>query len=264
MRLAVSILCLIVLLVSACGSTGGQGTNQSTSSVIRVTTVTNAEETTTTTARATATTGAVTTSSIAESTTTTTLDIEHWIAQDGPVTMALVEEYYGLLNTGDVEAALDMIAGFLGENFRENLTMAVDGANARFATDCSISETEPVVRCRETISDDLYGPAGIALTGGMRYTVAVGESDQLTLRFDGPPACTSESYTNANYLLDLYDWVVGAHSILRLNFTGDLSMGELGIPCTAYPFPTAELAIEVCEVVPEFLAQSDKYPITTP
>lgn len=264
MRSAVSVLCLIVLIVSACDSTGVQGTNESTSSVIQTTTVTNAEDTTTTTATSTTTTGAVTTSSIAEPTTTTTLDIEHWITQDGPVTMALVEEYYGLLNTGDVEAALDMITGFLGENFRESLTMAVDGANARFATDCSISETEPVVSCWETILDDLYGPAGIALAGGMRYTVAGNESDRLTLRFDGPPACTSESYTNANYLLDLYDWIGTAHSILRTNFTGDLSAGELGIPCTAYPFGTAELAIEVCDVVPEFVAQSDKYPITTP
>jgi hypothetical protein len=177
--------------------------------------------------------------------------------------MALVEEYYALLNSGDVVAAFDMLAGYGSANHLTSLRVAVDGMNAQFTVDCSASESAPLITCSETISDDFYGPAGIALKGSIGYELAGTEANQLRIRSSGPTACTSESNPGVTYLLDLYEWIVVARPDLESKFSGNLDMGSLGIPCTAYPFLNAELASEVCEVIPEFVAQSDNYPIPT-
>jgi len=262
MRPVLCTLGVVALTLAACGSANDPGAAQSTSSVAR-TTVTSVAETTSSSVATTTTEVAVTTTPTVETTTTVGWDKERWITQEGPAAMAVVEEYYRLLNSGDVVAAFDMLVGSGSGNHRTSLRMAVDGTNAQITVDCSASEVQPVITCSETISDDFYGPAGIVLKGRIAYAFAGSEATKLTLRSTGTTACTSESYRGTTYLLALYEWIVVAHPDLESTFTGSLDMGKLGIPCTAYPFVNPELASDVCKVVPEFVAQSDVYPIPT-
>jgi hypothetical protein len=261
-RLVLSVMCVITLFLGACSSSSEETVGQSTSSMGAVTTVTGDHAEASTTAATTTTTGVVTTTSTADTTTTTVdWDRNQWLAEKGPAAMTLVEEYYSMLNSGDAVAALDLVKMEAGSVHHRSLLVGMDGANAQFSIGCSISETQPLVVCRETITDDLYGPAGIVLTGSTAYAATRSDASRLALRLSGLTACTSESYEGTTYLLDLYEWIVVAHPELESKFTGELSMGKLGIPCTAYPFRAGDDAAEVCDVVSEFIAQSDKYPV---
>jgi hypothetical protein len=274
-RLAVLLLWVIVLILGACSSSSEDVIEESTPSASAAATGADGDETAATTghtvdttsttegATTTAATGdTVDTTSTTEGATTTAAArvSEQWIAEEGPAVLLLVEDFYAALNSGDSAAALDMIKG--NEILLESLGVAVDGTNAVFSADCSISEDRPIVNCTEKVTDDLYGPAGITLRGGTSFArLHYGTGTLLNIEQSVASACISESYSGTNYLVDLYEWITVAHPELAPKFTGDLSQGTLGIPCTAYPFRDGDNASEVCNVVPDFVAQSNQYPI---
>jgi len=213
-------------------------------------------------------TGPVTTT-IAPVTATTTAIVdsgqEEWMAEQGPAALALVEDYYATLNAGDVGAALSMVSGSMPGNLSSTLQIGVEGLGTKFVVDCSISESRHHIVCSEVVTDNLYGPAGITLNSHVGYTTTSNGTIQLIVDGYGNPACSGDPTGSAGtYLLDLYAWIVETHPELERNFTGTLSMGTLGIPCTPYPFSRAENASEISDVVPEFVAQSDRYPVEPP
>jgi hypothetical protein len=223
---------------------------------------------TTTTAPVTTTTAPVTTTTAPVTTTITSTVVpgqQSWMIEQGPTVLALVEDYYATLNAGDVAAALAMVSGSIPENLSSTLQIGVEGLDTRFVVDCSISETRRHIVCSEVVTDSLYGPAGIMLKSHIGYTINQDRIGLVSGEGYGIQSCAGDpTGPAATYLIDLYDWVVETQPELARKFTGELSMGTLGIPCTPYPFSGAENASEVSDVVPEFVAQSDKYPISTP
>jgi hypothetical protein len=200
----------------------------------------------------------------AEVTTTTTVvwDQDQWIVEDGPAALALIEDYYAALNAGDVATGRDLVerSTSFAQPF-EVLPLAVDGVGARFVFDCSVSESQPRVMCHETVTDSLCGPAGIALEGSVSYRVT---DEGLLATEESPghlPVCVGDPPGDAaRFLLGFYEWVVDTHQDLKWVWTGDLSTGVLGISCTPYPLVNAQAATNACDIVPEFIAQSDIYP----
>lgn len=260
MRLAVLLLWAIVLFLGACSSSSEDVVEESTRSASATATEADADETVATTGNT------IDKTSTTEGATTTAAALvsEQWLTEEGPAVLVLVEDFYAALNSGDSAAALDMIKG--NEILLKSLEVAVDGTNAAFSADCSISdERANLVNCTENVIDDLYGPAEITLSGRTSFArLPYGTGSPLRTENSAASACISEGYVTANYLVDLYKWITVAHRELARNFTGDLGQGPLGIPCTAYPFRNGDNASEVCEVVPEFVAQSDQYPILDP
>lgn len=197
--------------------------------------------------------------------TTAIVDVGHeeWMAEQGPAALALIEDYYATLNSGDVAAALAMVSGFMPSNLPLTLHVGVEGLGASFIVDCSISDTRRHIVCNETVTDNLYGPAGITLRAHVGYAIAENTITRLAGEGHDLGACSGDPTGHtATYLLNLYDWIVETHPELESQFTGTLSMGTLGIPCTPYPFSRAESASEISKVVSEFVARSDKYPIS--
>lgn len=210
----------------------------------------------------------VTTTTAPVTTTTTAIaDVgqEEWMVEQGPAALALVEDYYATLNTGNVAAALAIVSGSMPSNLPWTLKTGVEGLGTQFAANCSISETRHHIVCNETVTDNLYGPAGITIRAHVGYATGQNTITRLVGEGYGIPACSGDpTGRTATYLVDLYDWIAETHPELEWMFTGTLSMGTLGIPCTPYPFLSAENASEISDVVPEFVAQSDRYPISTP
>jgi hypothetical protein len=175
--------------------------------------------------------------------------------------MALVEEYYSALNSGDWYAAFEFVNG---ETLGQRLPMAVEGLHSQFAYDCELGETAGFIICTEDVTDDLYGPAGITNHASVRY--AYHEGRLIVDRDDWqhqPFVCSADLRGDSlSFLMEFRVWAADAHPELeRYWLWGDPIDSVLAVPCTVYPFRSPEAAVEICKSVPEFVAQSDHWPI---
>ena len=190
---------------------------------------------------------------------------EIWAIEVGPSALAAVEVFYEALNSGDLEAAKALIAGQpVGPNLDERLPIAVHGLGSQFDHDCVVQNQ--TVKCVETVTDDLYGPAGITNSGTVYYQFRneklfiTDQSGQGFFVCSGDP--TGDSL---EYLLDLRVWAAQNHPELERYWKwGEPIDSALAIPCTPYPFPTPEAAQEISKAVSEFVAQSSRWPTERP
>ncbi|MDJ0498155.1 MAG: hypothetical protein QNJ89_10015 [Acidimicrobiia bacterium] len=84
---------------------------------------------------------------------------------------ALLEQYYEAYNAGDAETALGLRSDFIPVVPAPNLRFWVETLNEQVSADCVPHPEMPaVVRCVETYTDSLHGPAGA--TGGAIYQYA--------------------------------------------------------------------------------------------
>jgi hypothetical protein len=62
--------------------------------------------------------------------------------------------------------------------------------------------------------------------------------------------------------MEIRIWSAKTHPELEVYWLwGEPIDSTLAIPCTVYPFVNKDNAIKVCEIVPEFVAQADDWPL---
>jgi hypothetical protein len=169
----------------------------------------------------------------------------------------LVEGFYAALNTGNEAAARALVTD--GSEFYERLPIALEGVAAQFEYDCALLYP-PVVECVETVTDDLYGPAGLTHQATVHYRV-----DGETLspsREQQPFICSADPPgESARYLVEFRTWAASAYPELETYWVwGEPIDSATAIPCRPYPFATPEGAAAICQIVPEFINQSDRWP----
>lgn len=219
------------------------------------------QATTTTTAEAPTTTQEPTTSVPSQGTSTTVHQTAAWDEGEAEAALGTVESFYEALNSGDVEHALEFLVDRThSADLKGRLRIAVEGLNAQFSYDCTPGSTGGLISCEEYVTDDLYGPAGI--TNGATVSYRYGEGKLIVSGWHRPFVCEAEPRGDAGtFLMEFRVWAAQAHPELeRYWHWGEPIDSRLAIPCTVYPFTHSENAIKVCEIVPEFVAQSDNWP----
>lgn len=226
---------------------------------------------TTTTAAPSSTAISTTTTTVAPTTTvgptTTTLRTwsnEEWEAEGAAAALATADGYYTALNSGDLETAFSLLVDNRPDRLlRDQLRIAVAGANAQFAYECAAEDTPGSILCDETITDDLFGPAGTTNQARVRYHYDAGK---LILdpedSFHQPLACETEPAGDAlRFLMDFRVWSAESHPELEEYWLWGYPIDSIGaVPCRVYPFDDPEDAGTVIAIVPEFIAQSDEWP----
>ncbi len=175
--------------------------------------------------------------------------------------MELVEGFYATLNAGEVPHAFMVIDGEL----RHHFDVATRGLNAQFTYSCealTVDADYVRIRCAENVWDDFYGPAGIRHANEITY-MAVGERLAVV---EGHTCPAKAPEGEAWEFLQAFDrWLV-TDSVQSLLWQGEGA--ERLLPCPPYPFMdiespgrSPELAQEYVAFLPEFLADSDTYPL---
>jgi len=180
----------------------------------------------------------------------------------GVAAMDLVDELYATLNAGELPSDILEMDG----EMELVLSIATGGLNAQFTHSCDLSESatgEAVqIDCSEEVWDDFYGPAGIRPTSSVTYEM---RGDRLAIVDGRTCADRAPSGEVWEYLRAYDQWLVadvGRWVLWRGEGNTQL------LPCTPYPFVdvgnperSPSLAKEYVELVPEFLADSDTYPL---
>lgn len=192
-------------------------------------------------------------------------DSDEWLNEDGPTALARLDDFYSAVNAGDFETAFAVVdLPKLSPRLNSGqLAVYSQGVGAHISHSCSLSETERVVTCTETVTDDLYGPAGIDHQAGEAYVV---RGDTI-MAYSAMPSsflfCTEPPGAALEFLLEFHQWAVTTHPELEANWWWGVDDTKSSIPCTPYPFHTPEDAAEICDVVAEFVEQSDRWPDNT-
>jgi hypothetical protein len=188
-----------------------------------------------------------------------------WGEGETEAALSTIDNLYAALNSGDVEAALDILVDTTSdERLAQMLRLSVDGLNAQFTYDCTPDPNLRKISCLEGVDDDLYGPAGITNESTVTYTYTRDKLivDQMSQSF----VCHTEpSGQTGNFLMGLRVWASNNHPELeRYWLWGEPIDSPLAIPCTVYPFSRPESAIEIANIVSEFVAESTSWPIARP
>ena len=202
------------------------------------------------------------TSTIPQSTSTSvaTQDQATWDPEEGAVALATIDSFYAALNSGDTEAALALVHD---ARLAEKLPIAIEGLRSQFASNCTLGETQGLVKCTEDVTDDLYGPAGITNQAFVNYWY---RGDKLIVDNLGkghqPFVCEGDpTGESMSFLMEFRVWAAEAHPELERHWLwGEPIDSTLSIPCTVYPFRSPENATEISKIVPEFVTQSDRWP----
>lgn len=213
------------------------------------------EQATTSTTVQTTTTTLRTTTTAMTTTTSTVLENVEWGEGEADAALASIDSFYTALNSGDVEAALASIAST--GRLTDMLPIAAEGLNARFEHDCTVGPARGSVSCVEYVTDDLYGPAGITNHATVSYHY---HERKLTVS-DRSFVCQADPTGDAlSFLMEFRVWAAETHPELeRYWLWGAPINSPSAIPCNVYPFKSPEDAIEICKIVPEFVAQSDRW-----
>lgn len=232
---------LVCMIAAACGG------NSTVESTIDVTTTT---ETTTTSEAATATSEAVTTS--AETVTTAAESANIQIAR----------ESMAVWNTGDIDAYLGFFAddGVIvswpahSAQVREGLEYFVTLGNQVVVDECEEWE-DGTVHCLGSETDDLSGPAGAVVDAEWRFWI----TDGRIVRYSAAAHDESALY----FVIDMIWWLESAHpDVWESTFAlaERCPMREV-YNCRDTWNLNGETAAALLEYAPEFIAQSDKYPL---
>jgi hypothetical protein len=150
------------------------------------------------------------------------------------------------------------------------VSILVDGGDARVAVQCDPGERTDdgtvLVRCEQQIVDDLfYTPAGVTWT-----EMVVWEADATGLiPVEGIPIWVAEPKGDARaYLVDFDSWLLERHRqeavwgwIWLYREEGLYPNHMDGHTCCPYSVASATGAQAVFELVPEFLSESDDWPV---
>jgi hypothetical protein len=164
------LLVALVLLGSACGAGAEAETAAATSSSVPETTSTVTADTTTTTAAPVAMTSA---------------------EPDTAIVEALLDQYYDAYNAGDAETALELRSDVMPVTPTPNVRFWIGTLHEQVSAECVPSPSNPAaMRCVETYSDDLHGPAGATGKAIYQYTELKGKLFQaLDSSMFMPPGC---------------------------------------------------------------------------
>jgi hypothetical protein len=104
---------------------------------------------------------------------------------------ALVDQYYAAYNGGDAETALGLRSDFMPATPAHNVRFWVNTLHEQVAADCVPSPVNPAaLRCVETYTDSLHGPAGVTGRAVYQYTERNGQLIQsLDSQMWMPPGC---------------------------------------------------------------------------
>jgi hypothetical protein len=104
---------------------------------------------------------------------------------------ALVDQYHEAYNAGDAETALGLRSDFMPATPAHNVRFWIDALHEQVAADCVPSPVNPAaMRCVETYTDILHGPAGATGTAIYQYTERNGQLIQtLDSAMFLPPGC---------------------------------------------------------------------------
>lgn len=247
MRLSRRVLILVGVLVLLGACTPTESGGSSTSESAEPSTTSSIQQVTTTTP----------TSTVQKTTTT----VAEWEEDEAESALTAVDDFYAALNAGDVEAALRLVVDATPEaRMTEKYPIAVNGLNAQFEYECTLS-SPGTVECVEYVSDDLYGPAGI--TNSATFSFAYRSGNLAYSHYPWPFVCEFDPTGDAlTFLMEFRVWSAENHPELEPYwYWGWPIDSPAAIPCTVYPFTSAENATTVCELVPEFIAQSAKWPV---
>jgi len=268
-----AVLALAALLTSGCGADlEAEGSATSPTSTAAPTTTVAAATTTTIPAPATtsATTSSTTTTTVPA---TTTTPVPYRVA----AAEADVAALYGALNNGSVLGVLShhrkgSRPGMAESGWDRALSILIDGGEARVAVECGPGERTAhgtvLVRCDQQIVDDrFYAPAGITWT-----ETVVWEADAtglIPVEGRGLPIWIAEPKGDARaYLVDFDSWLLERHRqesvwgwIWLYEEEGLYPNWVDGLPCGPYSVVSAAGARAVFPLVPEFLAESDDWPL---
>ena len=261
MRTCMLAFCALLVAGSCAASDGGAQTvapppSMTAATASTTTAASSPAETTTTTDGAESTT-------LPPAASTATDDATEGKPDEGSAALGAVDALYAALSVGDVETALSIAHG---NDLVSVLPIAVEGLHSTFAHECTLAETPGVIRCTETVVDDLYGPAGISNEAFVRYRYHEGE---LALATDAeyqpnlPFICEADPRGDAlRFLMEFRVWAASNHPELEGSWKWGWPIDSTtAIPCTVYPFSTIEAAREIAGIVPEFVAQSDDWPL---
>jgi hypothetical protein len=234
-------LCLVGLIAVGCG---GESTVESS---IEVTATT---EIPATTEVVTATNEAVTTTSAVVTTTTETLSLQ--IARDS----------MEVWNTGDIDAYLGFYAddGVIvnwpahSDQVREGIEYYVALGNQVTIDDCEEWE-DGTVHCLGTETDDLSGLAGATVEAEYRFWITDGKITRYSAALHGESALY--------FVVEMIWWLESAHpDVWESAFALEerCSMDDV-YNCRDTWYANPETAAALLEYAPEFIAQSDKYPL---
>ena len=240
---------LTALLVAAAACDSAESTDaddETTSSV-----VTTEASTTTTVAPATTSTAATTTTE-AETTTTTT----------EPIDIQIIRESLAAWNTGDVDAYLAFFADnatYLeydvhSEYFRDGCEFWQTLGDHTVIDECDVWE-DGRIRCHAVGSDNLSGPAGASAESLQSFWLTNGKITRVSI------GATHES--SFHFIREMGWWLEAAHpDVWESTFAlADRCDDDVEYNCWATWYATAETAAVLLEYGPEFIAQSDKYPL---
>ncbi|HSG79852.1 MAG TPA: hypothetical protein VLD62_09750 [Acidimicrobiia bacterium] len=164
-----------------------------------------------------------------------------------------VIDAYAALGAGDLDAAS-------GPVVQHNLPLLRDlfeRLGGKVWAECEVAGGGPVqvVTCTEHMEDAFYGPAGILPTAKVVWLT--GDSGVARISWDRSDPRVFEHLTPAMsvYLGRFGTWLQERDPDLyrESGYTSD--------PCGCFPFPNPEGATGVLELVPEFVAQSEDYPL---